>query len=805
MIINKFKILYSEKMKSFLQCLIFLLISIFSFGQIGLGQWRDHYCYIDGKKVVFANNDVYLQTAISLLKYDLKSNEIETISKIQGLNDAKIGTIEFSQKHNTLVIGYMNGNIDLIQNNKIININDIQRKPIMSEKSINTIAFENNFAYLGCSFGIVVLDLVKKEIKDTWYIGNNGGFLKINKIIVSNSIIYVATDIGIYKGNLELHSKGFTNLADFANWEIITNNNYGNTRYDWLKDKCFNNMVYFQNKLIVSYYSAAIKSDSILIFDKNGWSNFETYKYFGEVFDISCNENNLIIVTWWGLCILDKNYQKIKEKYLIDIPSGTVDLRPINAVFNPNDTNIFAIADKKNGLFIVEMQNWNNSQISYNYPIAYNVYNMDAFGDDIFCVPGAHGSSGAPGYKQPMVYSFVNQRWSSISSANNPEISPASDFVSIVADRNDKSHLFVASWTKGLFEFRNNKFVQKYDSVNSTLEHLYSMPNQLRINSLKYDNNGNLWMSNSLTSKQFHVLDRNNKWHSFKYPSIGGDYNYLDMIITQDNTKWVIARANGIVVFNENGTFDDISDDKYLKLSIRNEVGEFLNNNVWSIAEDKDGYIWVGTEAGVVVYYNPQDVFKTNITARQIKVPRNNGTNEADLLLETEAVTTIAVDGANNKWFGTRSSGVYCVSPDGLQQIYHFTTDNSPLPDNSIICIKIAPSSGEVFIATDLGLISYRHTATEPEEIFSDVYSFPNPVPPDYDGLIAIKGLMENSYVKITDISGNLVYETRSEGGQATWTGKNGRGKRVATGVYLVFITNSDGTKSTVTKILFIN
>jgi hypothetical protein len=224
------------------------------------------------------------------------------------------------------------------------------------------------------------------------------------------------------------------------------------------------------------------------------------------------------------------------------------------------------------------------------------------------------------------------------------------------------------------------------------------------------------------------------------------------------------------------------------------------------MAEDLDGNMWVGTSSGPAVYYNPDAVFSgDNFYATQVIIPRKDGTIYGDLLLATETITAIAIDGANRKWFGTQNSGVYLMSADGLKQIYHFNTANSPILSNSITDIAIDPASGEVFIGTDQGVISFRSTATLGGDAFGKVYVFPNPVRPEYQGNIVVTGLIRDTNVKITDISGNLVFETTSLGGQAIWNGKNMDGKRASTGVYLVFCTNEDGSQTFITKLLFIH
>ncbi|GAI04403.1 unnamed protein product, partial [marine sediment metagenome] len=246
-------------------------------------------------------------------------------------------------------------------------------------------------------------------------------------------------------------------------------------------------------------------------------------------------------------------------------------------------------------------------------------------------------------------------------------------------------------------------------------------------------------------------------------------------------------------------------DDRTNKFSIVDQDGKTFNN-IFSVAEDLEGNIWVGTNEGPVIYYNPENVFSgQNFFAHRINIPREDDSGLANYMLGTETITAIAVDGANRKWIGTENAGVFLLAPDGMKQIYSFNENNSPLLSNNITSIAIDHQSGEVFFGTDKGIISYRSTATQGSNEFNKVFVFPNPVREDYDGPITVTGLVSDAEVKITDISGNIVYETRALGGQAIWDGRNFSGARVQTGVYLIFCTNEDGSKTHVTKLLFIH
>ncbi len=265
-------------------------------------------------------------------------------------------------------------------------------------------------------------------------------------------------------------------------------------------------------------------------------------------------------------------------------------------------------------------------------------------------------------------------------------------------------------------------------------------------------------------------------------------------------------RSGGyVLVFNDNNTIDNPSDDAVKVLNSSTNYGGIPGSKVYSMVSDMDGEVWIGSDEGVSVIYSPENIFipGANYDAQQILVPRNDGSGLADIPLETEIVNCITVDGNNQKWIGTERAGVFLLSEDGLQEIHHFTVDNSPLISNNITGIAIN-DNGEVFIGTAKGIISYRGAATPEPQPGSKAYAYPNPVREDYSGLIAIKNVAVNSSVKITDSYGNLVYETRSEGGQATWDGYSFSGQRAVSGVYLVFVANGDGSETMVTKILIV-
>jgi hypothetical protein len=775
--------------------LLFLILSLFSFGQVAVGQWRDHLPYSYGEKVVVAGNDVYLVTNVGLLKYSKNTGETEKMTKINGLSDVGVESIAFHEESATVILGYSNGNIDLITGNDIINIGDIKRKTMNGDKSIYSILVVGNNIYLGCGFGIVVLNLERREISETWFIGNNGSNVKVNSLDTDGDYIYAATDQGVYKGDFSLQ------LVDFSKWDIITNYNYP-ASLSWINEKSFNSLKCIGGKVVVNYHDYELYgADTVLVYNGTEWSHLNNT--FTTTMSLCGDSENLILCDKYWIKIFDENLTETRHIWGYQFAEGNQNPMPTSATITANDE--IWIADTRFGL-VSNPVSWSYSYIPVNGPSEYSVFDITATESEILAVAGGMNLSWGPQWKNSMIYKYSSNSWNSYSFSNTPELTGTKDLVRVIYDPADPSRYFCGSWVHGLIEFRNNQFYKIHNETNSTLEFVAGI-DYLRIGGMAFDEDGNLWVTNSLASPQIHILSPDGNWSSIDYASSLSGLNIGHIIVTKDDIKWVILpQGVGLFVFDDNNTPADKSDDRYKKLSIINEDGETVSNDVFSIAEDKNGYIWVGTSKGIAVYYNPEDVFESGTyTARQIKIPRNDGTDNADILLGNEIVTSIKVDGADKKWFGTQTGGVFYTSADGLEEIHHFTKENSPLLSDNILCSAIVPNTGEVFFGTSAGIISYRSTATEGGEDYVGVYTFPNPVKPDYRGPITVTGLIAGSYVKITDISGNMVFETRSEGGQAIWYGEDLNGNRVSSGVYLVFSSNETGSKTDITKILFIN
>jgi len=762
--------------------LIFVLTFIFNFGyaqEIGIGHWRDHLPYNKGMSVAEVGNRIYTSTPFALFSYDKTDLSLQRLSKVNGLSDIGISWISYNTTCSTLIIAYSNTNIDLLKDGQITNISDIKRKEILGNKTINKITCIGKYAYLSCGFGIVVLDVEKEEIYDTYYIGSNGSQVNVLDLTldVTDSTLWTATESGIYKAN-------FNNpyISSYTAWSK-------DTTITGYNDRC-NLITAFNHKIYLNKSDGTWGHDTLFERSNNVWQLFPINLYTPR-YSLKTIYNKFIIT---GTDYVDILNSSDTVEYHMWGYAGDGYPQPSDATLDSE--NILWIADKNYGL----VKNWDKqyfSKFSLNGPLSSNVYTMAASGQDVWALGGGKSQQWAKMWGHEGAYAFLDNKWLTFNGSNVPAMDTMSDFVCLAIDPSDSKKVYVGTWGYGVLAFDNQNLETVYSDVNSPitpniLDHKYIM-----ISGLAFDGNNNLWISLSQSSKAIVCRKADGTWSSYDLGSAVNGQDLGQMIVDNNDQKWILMRGTGIAVCNSGNTTSK-------KLTSAQGSGNLPGNFTLSIAQDLDGAIWVGTDEGVVVIYSPENVFTGgNYDAQKILIDYGG---YVQYLLETEAVTAIAIDGANRKWFGTDKSGVFLMSADGTKQLLHFTTDNSPLFSNSITSIAI-DNDGEVFFGTSKGIISYKSdaTPTPPAEDTNKVYAYPNPVKSGYEGPIAIKGLKRDSDVKITDISGNLIFATKSLGTQAIWNGTNFSGKRAKTGVYLVFASDSNGSSTLVTKILFIN
>ncbi len=777
----------------------FILIATFFFAFSGfsqgsaVGTWRTHLPYGEVIDIALHNDMVYAATDISLFAYNKADNSISRLDKVAGLNDVGISDIGFNTFNNNLLIAYSNTNLDILdEDGNVINIPDIKDKEILGNKTINGITFNDKYAYLSCGFGIVVLDMDRKEIADTYYIGPNGNTINVYSTVFNDTSLFASTEDGIYFADVDA-----TNLADYHQWHKDETLIYPDLPYNYI--------VNFAGNLIINYDSQTYNQDTMFVYNGLEWDYLEK-ENSSRHYQLRVVGDNLLVANESSVSLFDENLE-------LDVNIWN----PIGSAINPYSANMdnefVWIGDKYLGLIKTWNRGWSGETIKPNGPAKSSVFDIDAGGDNVWVASGGRQSTWAKMYMRDGIYSFVDDTWKTYSNKNTPAIDTITDFVCVKVDPANDNIVYVGTWQAGLIKFQNNEVSDIFSVNNSSLETWVAAPRYVMVSGVDFDSNHNLWVANSGATDLLSVMKNNGDWQSFDIGGSLGGSDIAQMIIDKSDQKWIIKRSSGlIIVFTDNGTIEDTSDDQTKILFSSSGQGNIPGSKVYSFAVDNDGEVWVGTDKGIGVFYSPENIFVTgaDYDAQKILVPRNDGSGLADYLLETELVTAIAIDGDNRKWIGTERAGLFLFSDDGLEEIHHFTVDNSPLLSNNINTLAIN-DNGEVFIGTASGIISYKGSATPPNPEGTKVYAYPNPVREDYTGNITIKGLEEDSYIRITDNYGNIVYSTKSVGGSVSLSYAAQSADETAwpdifkaTGVYMVFVMNEDRTERVVTKILIV-
>lgn len=785
--------MFKKMMRPFLPLLL-LLCPLMVAAQSVIGEWRDHFPYSKVITVAEGGGHIYAASATGLFRYDPGSGELERVNKTNLLNDIDIKGLAWNEQVQAMLVYYANGNLDLLQGDRSYNIGDIKRSSVIGNKGVYCAYMDGTRAYLGCGFGIVVIDLAAREVRETWLIGPSGSHVQVNGITMTADSIYAATQTGLFTA-----SRHALNLSFFESWRRRSDMGPA------LAQGPFNAVADFGGRLLLNA-SRASGGDSLLLLGSDGaWSrsSFNDGRV-NHALNITRDGRYVVIPHADDVHVYDTDMSEVD--YASDVEG--VRLVPQQAIRTASGA--LWVADRDKGLF--RLGQGDILRVVPNGPQTAASWRMAAREGIVYVASGALSGTWDNTYLKDGVHMYSEGTWTTIDRSRFPLMNGVNEFggalndpIVVAVDPDDARHAFVGSWEEGLLEIRDGVPVMIYNASNSGLhEDLVDYQGKLCVSGLDYDDNGTLWICNAQSATPIVARTKQGGWYSFVPGSIlGGNHVVADIVAASNGYKWMVRpRGNGLLVFDSGNSLQSTDDDRYKLLNTQEGSGGLPSPDVFSIAEDQDGQIWVGTGRGIAVFYNPWAAFSDgDFDARQILIEQDGN---VQILLETEAISTIAVDGANRKWIGTQGSGVYLISPDGQEQIHHFSAENSPLPSNTIVNIAVDGSTGEVYIATDRGIMSYRSDATEGGDRSDCAKVFPNPVRETYTGPIAITGLVANSEVKITDVSGNIVHRTRSLGGQAIWDGNDMSGRRAATGVYLLFASDIYGTFKCNTKLLLV-
>lgn len=755
-----------------------LLSSQILFGQSGLliGEWRDYISHRQALEMVYRDGVTYTITRGGMFSYKHSTKEVRTFSTIQGLHSTDPTTIYHDETSGLIFIGFEDGTINYFADPDNMGfLTDIRRNNFFTQKRINSFAGDGKRLYVATDFGAVVYDLSNfLTVFTITQMGENPSKSPVKSINLNNNDVWISLgDFGVYSA-----PTNSLNLSDPSVW----------TREDGRNDLP-----------MVDALDIASLGDEIFIrvdtsvFKRNVDGLWAVDAYFGQNWDYLRGQQGGITAS--------KN-ARTRTRRISGEERESNTLGKVLSSVVVDDTIFFA--NNFNGMHLLPGNRVPVEEVVPEGPYSNNCTRVIAGNGEFYVAPKGHDEAFNPSPDASGIF-YYNQTdgWTLLNKFQGtlPEDGLNERFARAYYDQNTQK-AYLGSWGQGVMTLAKGVPQASYNCDNSGLSQVSATcdagnDQNTRVSGLAVDQNGVLWVTMSFAQAPLVAMKPDGSW--IQVP--GNRFvnaNFIDMIVDEYGTKWILNRKNGIQIFNENGTLDDFTDDINFRLTSGLNQGFLPSDNVLSIAKDKDGFIWVGSDIGVTVFFDPFSISQGQ--AVDASCPVFN----LRCLLKDEQINAIAIDGGNRKWMAT-NNGVFLVSEDGDELIANFTTANSPLLSNKVLDVTVDGTTGEVFFATDKGLISFQGDATEGASRCSDVLVYPNPVFRSFNGQITIQGSSANSTVRITSVTGMLVKEIEAQGGTATWDGYDLYGNKVSSGIYLALISRDDGERACVGKFSIIN
>ncbi|WP_053976834.1 type IX secretion system anionic LPS delivery protein PorZ [Mangrovimonas xylaniphaga] len=792
---------------------VYILACLFCF-KTSLAQdfstlWQGHFSYLDIKDFSKGEDHIYVASDNAIFIYDINFGTIEEITTVNGLSGESISTIHYSEAFDELLIGYENGLVEVLSNNftEVTTVIDILNKPTIPTniKRINHFNEHDGYVYIATDFGISEYDLENLEFGDTFYVGIGSSHIKVYQTTISNGFIYAACGDN---NAIKIGDLSNPNLIDYTQWETLGTGSFVGI------EQLGNNLY-------------AFKSNKIAYEILNGNLN-SIFTYPQVPLDMRSDEDNLVVTTNSQVYLYSDGFV---QTGVVDAPAELTTSFTSGIVDYQN--NVYAgtkgiLSSGKPGHGVLKMAVSAPEiydEIHPQGPLLNNIFSIQTPSNEIWTVFGGYSSTYNfnGGKARTGVSHFKNEQWIN---------TPYDTIAAVVSNPNYLSHIavnpinrkqvYISSYSAGLIEINNDQVIQVYNQDNSTITP-FAGNSHLTLSGA-FENDGTLWLTNGRVESPLNKFS-DDQWTSFDFTSIIDapleNIGFSSTIVDSQGNVFFGSYYYGVLGFNENGG------NNFMNF-VASEEENMPSTIVRSLALDNNNQLWIGTERGLRVMYNPGSfVAGSQANVHEIVILQDGLAEE---LLVEQTITSIQVDGSNNKWIGTLNSGVFYFSPDGQETIYHFTKSNSPLPSNAINDISIDSENGRVYFATSNGLVSFLAGGSKSEEELDDAFVYPNPVRPEYNILgfddlnnitkgVKIKGLTENVNIKITDIEGNLVAEAQSrvnqrtsragynfaiDGGTAIWNGKNLANNVVATGVYLIMISDLDSFETKVLKLLIV-
>lgn len=767
-----------------LSTFLFFTIHTFSVCAQEIGSWQIYPAYTVCTSNIPAGNRIYALMEGKLMAYDTEDQSITTFDWSRQLNDVNISLMHYSPEAKRLILIYDNGNIDLLSttdDNDVINLAQLKNSTLQN-KQVQNVQVQGTMAYVCTGFGLLCVDMTQGIISTTYNIG-----LSVLSCAVTDTHLYIGTTLGIWRGDRS------QNLQVRANWKLVDSGRKPNR------------MEYFAGRVWA-------QRDNWLFISDEAMQTFRSKLEIVPVF-MNLSDDCLIIGNAENTFI----YTSATEQQQISGAFAWSDLR--------KQGNTYWASDGAQGLQAYELDadgvfQLKTTKLQYNSPLHdYCLYFFQQ-PEGIYIAGGNRNYSTIERQGTAMLLTNDGQ-WSNFDATSAIQAFPEERFLDITAiakDPDNANHFYLGTARSGIFEFTDRQCTGHIGLENSPLKSI--LPNKSKpqkyvvADGLRFDDEGNMWVLNPTEGREdttIRIRLKNGTWTGIPCPEIQEAHTTDRIFFDSRGWAWINSRRmsqRGIFLLDYNGTITRTNDDhRMLRTSITNQDGTtYAPSEYYCITENAQGQLWIGTNDGPFLIAEPEKFRQANFTVEQVKVSRNDGSGLADYLLNGVPILSIAIDGGGRIWFGTQNNGVYLISADCQEEIYHFKAENSPLISDNIYDITIDGASGRVYFATDKGLCSYLSDATTPAEELSssDVVAYPNPVAPDYSGPIVIKGLVNDSEVKILTSSGRLIWNGRSNGGMCLWDGCNKQGRRVASGVYHVVANDPEGNSAIVTRIVVI-
>ena len=763
-----------------------LLVGNYFWAQIGMSQWRLHVASGKAIDIVRAENTIFTAYTNGLHVLNRDNEQEELLTDVNGLSDIEISCLYYDSIAACVLVGYSNGNIDKITASTIYNIPAIKLAQVPNSKRINRFVRNGDYVYVATDFCVTKLDLNKDEIKDTYY-PTNGNEAILDLSFSADTIFALSSDRLKY-GIIDNPA-----LPDVSQWQV-------DLRFPIQFENSYAEIEQFENKQFILLKSPIYGQDSVFYLENNVKTWLTNSPYSLEINSINILDDTTFAVNIDGGIYIYNS--ELTNPLSYNSNNFNIWISPVRSI--RSSEGIWS-ADQINGLHLYP------SGIGYKaFPVVgpynNNFYAMD-WQNNTLAIASGRLLGKLPSFSSNGIHVFRDEAWDFKNIQSVPQWQDQNiwDFIDISVNPNDPLEYAVASYSEKPLTIFSSDTVEVFDDTNSSLSFTGISNGWSLASDVCFDTQDNLWVLNGYTEQPLNVRQQDGSWMNFDCGSSARNIYTTKMIIDFNDNIWFASEDHGMFGYNHNNTIDEPNDDESVHISTGINSGNLPSSNVTALAADFDGEIWVGTDAGFAILYNASNTFDGNQGDYDVQRVKVTFEGNVEYVLGNTHITDIEVDGGNRKWIATANAGILLLSADGSEILEQHTTDNSPLVSNNIFDLKLDQNSGELFIITDNGLISYRSDASYEDPTYETYNVFPNPVRPNYSGPVTIQGIRYNSDVKITDAAGNLVYKTTSNGGTAAWNCRALNGQRVASGVYYIWTATNVGKDKKVGKVLIMN